>query len=170
VLDKNTTGGMRDGKNERVMQKDYTVQNCGQEYSITEIHQTCKCGSPLLVRYDLKEAKKHFSKEMLNEREKSLWRYRELLPVQEEKNIVTLGEGFTPLVSLERAGAQSDIPELYMKDEGIIPTGTFKARGAAVGVSRAKELGVQTLIMPTNGNAGAAWRSTVQEQELRQRL
>ena len=130
---------------------------CGQEYSITEIQQTCKCGAPLLVRYNLKEAKKHFSKEMLNEREKSLWRYRELLPVQEEKNIVTLGEGFTPLVSLERAGAQSDIPKLYMKDEGIIPTGTFKARGAAVGVSRAKELGVQTLAMPTNGNAGAAW-------------
>lgn len=130
---------------------------CGQEYSIKEIHQTCKCGAPLLVRYDLKEAKKHFTKEMLNGRKKSLWRYRELLPVQEEKNIVTLGEGFTPIVSLSKAGEQSDISKLYMKDEGIIPTGTFKARGAAVGVSRARELGVQTLIMPTNGNAGAAW-------------
>ena len=143
---------------------------CGQEYSITEIHQTCKCGAPLLVRYDLKEAKKHFSKEMLNEREKSLWRYRELLPVQEEKNIVTLGEGFTPLVSLERAGAQSDIPELYMKDEGIIPTGTFKARGAAFGVSRAKELGVQTLSCRPTEMPEQRGRSTVQEQELRQRL
>lgn len=130
---------------------------CGQEYSIMEIHQTCKCGAPLLVRYNLKDAKKHFSKEVWKGREKSLWRYRELLPVQDEKNIVTLGEGFTPLISLQRAGTQNDIPQLYMKDEGIIPTGTFKARGAAVGVSKAKELGVKTLTMPTNGNAGAAW-------------
>lgn len=122
-----------------------------------EIHQTCKCGAPLLVRYNLKDAKKHFSKEVWKGREKSLWRYRELLPVQDEKNIVTLGEGFTPLISLQRAGTQNDIPQLYMKDEGIIPTGTFKARGAAVGVSKAKELGVKTLTMPTNGNAGAAW-------------
>jgi threonine synthase len=77
--------------------------------------------------------------------------------VENEGNIVTLGEGFTPVLRLPKAGADSDIPELYLKDEGMMPGGTFKARGAAVGVSMARELGVKTLIMPTNGNAGAAW-------------
>jgi threonine synthase len=109
------------------------------------------------VKYDLARAKKLFRKDELRERGPSLWRYRELLPVEYEGNIVTLGEGFTPILRLPKAGADSDIQELYMKDEGVIPGGTFKARGAAVGVSMAKELGIKTLIMPTNGNAGAAW-------------
>ncbi|MBR1390753.1 MAG: threonine synthase [Lachnospiraceae bacterium] len=130
---------------------------CKKEYALHEVHQLCACGSPLLVSYDLKEAKKHFHKESLRDRESSLWRYKELLPVQDEANIVSLGEGFTPIIPLKRAGEKSKIQNLYLKDEGIIPTGTFKARGAAVGVSRAKELGVKVLAMPTNGNAGAAW-------------
>ena len=86
-----------------------------------------------------------------------LWRYRELLPVVDEENIVTMGEGMTPLLRLDRLGPEIGMSNLYLKDEGIIPTGTFKARGSAVGVSRAKELGVKTLAMPTNGNAGGAW-------------
>ncbi|MGG0481230.1 threonine synthase, partial [Priestia megaterium] len=80
-----------------------------------------------------------------------------LLPVEDPKNVVSLGEGMTPLIKMPKLGKEMDIPNLYMKDEGIIPTGSFKARGAAVGVSKAKELGVEQLAMPTNGNAGAAW-------------
>jgi threonine synthase len=87
----------------------------------------------------------------------TLWRYRELLPVREESNVVTMGEGMTPMLPLPSYGAAIGVPNLLMKDEGLIPTGTFKARGAAVGVSRAAELGVKGVAMPTNGNAGAAW-------------
>jgi threonine synthase len=117
----------------------------------------CECGAPLLVEYDLDRVKNAFKKGMLKNREPTLWRYRELLPVKNKTNIVSLGEGMTPLLPLKKLGPRVDIPYLYLKDEGIIPTGTFKARGAAVGVSRAKELGVKVLAMPTNGNAGAAW-------------
>ena len=130
---------------------------CGKTYTPDEIRQLCACGSPLLARYDLDRAKRSFTRESLRDREKSLWRYRELLPVKDTDNIVTLGEGLTPLLPLRRAGARAGIPKLLIKDEGVIPTGTFKARGAAVGVSRARELGVTALAMPTNGNAGAAW-------------
>ncbi len=130
---------------------------CGKKLSDGGIAQLCECGSPLLVRYDLEKAARSISKEMITSRKPDLWRYREFLPVRDSKNIVSLGEGMTPMLRLVNAGADSGIPHLYMKDEGIIPTGTFKARGAAVGVSRAKELGVKALAMPTNGNAGGAW-------------
>ncbi|ANS73314.1 threonine synthase [Paenibacillus yonginensis] len=130
---------------------------CGKEYPADRIQQLCECGSPLLVDYDLKELKKNWMPADLAGRSNDLWRYHELLPVMDEKNVVTLGEGMTPLLRMERAGQDMGIPHLLMKDEGIIPTGSFKARGAAVGVSKAKELGVQELAMPTNGNAGAAW-------------
>ena len=130
---------------------------CGKLYSSDEVHQLCECGSPLLVSYDLEKAKKSFTKENIKSRESTLWRYREILPVKDTENIVSLGEGFTPLIPLRKAGKLAGISGLLLKDEGIIPTGTFKARGAAVGVSKAKELGVKVLAMPTNGNAGAAW-------------
>jgi threonine synthase len=87
----------------------------------------------------------------------TLWRYHELLPVRAPENVLSLGEGMTPLLELPRLGAEYGVPGLLMKDEGLIPTGTFKARGAAVGASRARELGVTGIAMPTNGNAGAAW-------------
>jgi threonine synthase len=87
----------------------------------------------------------------------SLWRYKEFLPVKKDENIVTLGEGMTPIIPLRRIGDPLSMQNLYLKDEGVIPTGTFKARGAAVGASRAKELGIKVLAMPTNGNAGGAW-------------
>ena len=112
---------------------------CGKTYNINEVNHLCTCGSPLLVAYDLEKAKKYFSKETLKDRDQNLWRYREILPVFDDKNIVTLGEGYTPLLHLERAGEKSDIKNLYLKDEGIIPTGTFKASGAAVGISKAKD-------------------------------
>jgi threonine synthase len=130
---------------------------CSATYESEHLIQVCKCGAPLLVEYDLEKIRAVFRKEMLKDRPPTLWRYRELLPVKEEKNIVSLGEGMTPLLPLKRLGPKLEMFNLYLKDEGIIPTGTFKARGAAVGVSRAKELGVRTLAMPTNGNAGAAW-------------
>lgn len=130
---------------------------CEKEYNIGEKHQLCECGSPLLVAYDLEELRKVLQPTDLVKRTADLWRYRELLPVQNEDNIVSLGEGMTPLLPMKQIGSDMGITNLYMKDEGIIPTGTFKARGAAVGVSMAKELGVKELAMPTNGNAGAAW-------------
>ena len=130
---------------------------CSAAYESERITQLCECGSPLLVDYDLPKVKAALTKDMLKHREPNLWRYRELLPVRDESNIVCLGEGMTPLLRLKNLGPKVGIERLYMKDEGTIPTGTFKARGAAVGVSRAKELGVKVLAMPTNGNAGAAW-------------
>jgi threonine synthase len=130
---------------------------CKSTHASGEVAQLCGCGSPLLVRYDLDQIKKAVRKEALVHRRPDLWRYREMLPVKDEKNIISLGEGMTPLLHLKNLGKDVHIPDLYLKDEGIIPTGTFKARGAAVGVSMAKELGVKVLAMPTNGNAGAAW-------------
>ena len=130
---------------------------CGENYDPKVIHQLCQCGSPLLAAYDLEELKRHVKPDHLVGRESNLWRYHELLPVEQKENVVSLGEGMTPLIPMPRLGQDMAIPYLYMKDEGIIPTGTFKARGAAVGVSKAKELGVKELAMPTNGNAGAAW-------------
>ncbi|TMD43011.1 MAG: threonine synthase, partial [Chloroflexi bacterium] len=117
----------------------------------------CACGSPLLARYDLDAVQAHLSKEMVRSREPSLWRYHELLPVRSAGHVVTLGEGMTPLLALQRVGLELGIKHLFVKDESVLPTGSFKARGAAVGVSRAKELGATVLAMPTNGNAGGAW-------------
>jgi len=117
----------------------------------------CACGSPLLARYDLDRLAATSSFDAMTARPPSLWRYRELLPVRDDAHVVTLGEGMTPLTPLPRLGAALGVPRLLMKDEGLIPTGSFKARGAAVGVSRAHELGIGRVAMPTNGNAGAAW-------------
>jgi threonine synthase len=130
---------------------------CHATYDSEQVIQLCRCGAPLLVRYDLDRVKAMLRKEDLPRRPPDLWRYKELLPVRHERNKICLGEGLTPLLPLRRLGREVGLPHLFMKDEGIIPTGTFKARGAAVGVSRAKELGIETLAMPTNGNAGAAW-------------
>ncbi|WP_257347446.1 threonine synthase [Pseudalkalibacillus decolorationis] len=130
---------------------------CNQKYDAREKQQLCECGSPLLVAYHLDELKKEFTPELLTKREANLWRYHEILPVEHEENVVSLGEGMTPLIAMPRIGEDMSISNLYMKDEGIIPSGSFKARGAAVGVSKAKELGIEELAMPTNGNAGASW-------------
>ncbi|WP_018924995.1 threonine synthase [Salsuginibacillus kocurii] len=130
---------------------------CEKTYESTKPQQLCTCGAPLLVQYDLESLKQSFRKEDLVNRSNDLWRYHELLPVLSEEHVVSLGEGMTPLLSMPRLSEELDIEQVYMKDEGMIPTGSFKARGSAVGVSKAKELGIQTLAMPTNGNAGAAW-------------
>jgi threonine synthase len=130
---------------------------CGARHDAGVPANVCDCGSPLLVRYDLEAVGRRVSRHDLAGRGSDLWRYRELLPLDDDKYVVTLGEGWTPLVAATRYGARIGLPGLLVKDEGLVPTGSFKARGAAVGVSRAAELGIRHVAMPTNGNAGAAW-------------
>jgi threonine synthase len=130
---------------------------CGSTYDADAPQQLCRCGAPLLARYDLGAAAKTFTRERLAERERSLWRYAELLPVRDLDRRVTLNETMTPLSPLRILGAEIGLHDLRLKDDGALPTGSFKARGAAVGLSRARELGVRRFAMPTNGNAGAAW-------------
>jgi threonine synthase len=130
---------------------------CGTRHDADIVQGLCACGGPLRSHYDLDAVRRSVTTEDIAERPADLWRYHELLPVRSRDNVISLGEGMTPLVSLSRLGALLGLKTLLMKDEGLIPTGTFKARGAAVGISRAKELGVTGIAMPTNGNAGAAW-------------
>ncbi len=129
----------------------------GTRYDADRPQNLCGCGSPLLARYDLDRLARTVSTRDVAARPADLWRYRELLPVRDRANVVTLGEGMTPILPLPAHGARIGVPGLLVKDEGLLPTGSFKARGAAVGVSRARELGVERIAMPTNGNAGAAW-------------
>jgi threonine synthase len=131
---------------------------CQEDFPVDQIQQVCKSdGGPLLVRYDLRRVRDSLTKDALRYRPETLWRYRELLPHEQPDNEVTLGEQNTPLLDTPSLGEGLGIPKLRVKDEGLLPTGTFKARGAAVGVTRAAELGVKTLALPTAGNAGAAW-------------
>src|ERR1700719_141695 len=126
---------------------------CAKKYDAAIEQHLCTCGKPLLVRYDLKRAAKTLSLKGLCARPRTLWRYREVLPDGEP---VTLGEGMTPLVHTSRLGASMGLKHLYVKDEGLNPTGSFKARGMTAAVTRAKQLGDQTLGAPTAGNAGGA--------------
>src|ERR1700710_2063833 len=130
---------------------------CGSTYDADRLTNLCTCGSPLLVRYDLAAVRAAVTPDDIGRRPATLWRYRELLPVRDDAHIVSLGEGWTPLIPAARYGASIGVPGLIVKDEGPLPTGSFKARGAAVGVSRALELGVRHVAMPSNGNAAAAW-------------
>ena len=130
---------------------------CGRTHDADRLTGLCTCGSPLLARYDLDGVRSAITPAALAARPETLWRYHELLPVRDPANIVGFGEGMTPLLPMPRLAAKVGVRELWMKDDGQLPTGTFKARGAAVGVSRAAELGVRSVAMPTNGNAGAAW-------------
>jgi threonine synthase len=129
----------------------------GTRHDADVVQGTSPVGAPLLARYDLERVAAAVSPADIAGRAPDLWRYHEVLPVRDPAHVTTLGEGMTPLVALPRHGARLGVPRLLMKDEGLIPTGSFKARGAAVGVSRAVELGVRGIAMPTNGNAGAAW-------------
>src|SRR5262249_50603729 len=129
----------------------------GEVYDADIVQGTSRTGAPLLARYDLERVRATVSRDEIAGRAPTLWRYHELLPVRSPENVVTLGEGMTPLLPLPEYGKQVGVPALRMKDEGLVPTGSFKARGAAAGVSRAAELGVTGVAMPTNGNAGAAW-------------
>jgi len=130
---------------------------CETWHDADRVQGTCSCGSPLLARYDLRHVASQAAVRDIARRPADLWRYHELLPVRQAARVVSLGEGMTPLLPMPAIGRALGVPKLLMKDEGLLPTGTFKARGAAVGVSRAAELGVTAIAMPTNGNAGAAW-------------
>ncbi len=130
---------------------------CGATHDASTVLGVCSCGSPLLVRYDLEAVAARVTPAQLAGRAANLWRYRELLPVADPAHEITMGEGWTPLIETPRYGARIGVPRLLVKDESLLPTGSFKARGAAVGLSRARELGVRHIAMPTNGNAGAAW-------------
>jgi len=130
---------------------------CGARHEARRLHNLCvECGKPLLVRYDLRAASRTLTKESLKGRRADLWRYVEVLPVGREENIVSLGEGFTPLLHAQRLGESLGLSELYIKDESQQPTQSFKARGMAAAVSMAKELGARKLAVPSAGNAAGA--------------
>ena len=130
---------------------------CGQEHEARRLHNLCRaCGKPLLVRYDLDRARATLTKDSLASRRPDLWRYREVLPVDADANIVSLGEGWTPLLHAKRLGKRVGIHELYIKDESQNPTQSFKARGMTAAVSMAKELGAKKLAVPSAGNAAGA--------------
>jgi threonine synthase len=131
--------------------------SCGIGHDPGQVLGLCQCGAPMLARYDIEQVAATVSRAHIGARPPDIWRYHELLPVRAASSVVSLGEGMTPLLAMRTMGKELGVPALMMKDEGLIPTGTFKARGAAVGVSRATELGVAGIAMPTNGNAGAAW-------------
>lgn len=123
-------------------------------YKAGEIHGLSEAGRPLLVRYDLDAIKNSVSKEEIEKRPGGFWKYREFLPVNYDENVVSLGEVMTPLIPLKHSVPHGC--DIIVKDEGRLPTGSFKARGLALAVAMAKELGQKHLAMPTNGNAGAA--------------
>ncbi|HEV8317773.1 MAG TPA: threonine synthase [Vicinamibacterales bacterium] len=120
-----------------------------------ERHFLCACGAPLLARYDL-QAARSWTKESLRDREATLWRYREMLPLVEGDEPVTLGEGFTPLIHARTLGGQLGLASLYIKDESLNPTNSFKARGQSTAITRARALGARTVAVPSAGNAGNA--------------
>jgi threonine synthase len=128
----------------------------GEHYAADEIHNLSRTGRPLLVRYDLAGVKTALTKDSLARRAPDLWRYRELLPVRRVADIVSLGEAMTPLLPLPKLAQKLGGGEILVKDEGRLPTGSFKARGLVMAVSMAKAFDIKHMAMPTNGNAGAA--------------
>jgi threonine synthase len=126
---------------------------CGKRHTHEELQNLCDCGGPLLARYDLRMAARTLTPEALRGRAATIWRYAEVLP---SRDPVSLGEGMTPLIAAARLGEKLGIEGLSVKDEGLNPTGSFKARGMSAAVSRAKELGAKALAAPTAGNAGGA--------------
>ncbi len=130
---------------------------CGKVHDADRVQTVCTdCGKPLLARYDLEAVKDAVTRRELVGREATMWRYRELLPVRRRENVVSLGEGWTPLTFVPRLGEALGLPDLWVKDEGIIPTGTFKARGLSMAISKAKELGIRRVALPSAGNAAGA--------------
>jgi len=131
---------------------------CGLKHEAGKLHNLCiECGKPLLVRYDLEAAAQTLTKANLRERESSLWRYREVLPVGDWNNTVSFGEGWTPLLNANRLSGTLPVEiDLYIKDEGQNPTQSFKARGMTAAISMAKELGVKKVAVPSAGNAAGA--------------
>ena len=131
--------------------------NCGKGFSSDQVQTFCTdCQSPLLARYDLETARNHVDRDEIRRRPSGMWRWQDLLPVKDPQNSVYLGEGDTALLDLPNLGKSLGLTNLFVKDESTNPTGSFKARGLAAAVSKAKELGVDKVIIPTAGNAGGA--------------
>ena len=130
---------------------------CGKSYSVHQIQTFCTdCSAPLLANYNLATMRNKLDRNELSHRPKGMWRWYELLPVFDSDNIISLGEGDTPLLHLEKLGKALGLTNLYLKEEGQNPTGSFKARGLSVAVSKAKELGIDKIVIPSAGNAGGA--------------
>jgi threonine synthase len=130
---------------------------CGRSYDPHKIQTYCQdCQAPLLAEYDLKTAKSKLDRDEFRRRPRGMWRWHELMPVYQEKDRISLGEGDTPLLTVNRTGARIGLSRLFVKDESLNPTGSFKARGLSAAISKAKELGIEKVIIPTAGNAGGA--------------
>ena len=130
---------------------------CSKRYEVEEIHRLCtNCGKVLFAKYNLEKVRETLISAELSKRRYNIWRMHEIMPVYDEKFRFTLGEGWTPVLNLERIGSKLDLKNLMLKDEGQNPTGTFKSRGLCAAVSKAVELGVKEFVIPTAGNAGAA--------------
>jgi len=132
--------------------------NCGKEFDVNEKNGLCtSCGKVLYPKYDLEKAKENLSKQNIQNRKVyNIWRLHEIMPVKENKFRLTLGEGWTPIVKLNNFGRDLKLNQIYLKDEGQNPTGTFKSRGLCAAVSKGLELGIKDFVMPSAGNAGAA--------------
>ncbi|MCK5429468.1 MAG: threonine synthase [Anaerolineales bacterium] len=136
---------------------DLKCTECSHSFDPNLVQTFCpECQSPLLAHYDLEGARQSLDREQMRQRPAGMWRWRELLPVHDPENMLSLGEGDTPLLHVRNLGDELGLSQLYVKDESVNPTGTFKARGLAAAVSKAKELGIQKVIIPTAGNAGGA--------------
>lgn len=129
---------------------------CGKRREAGEVHNLCECGGPLLVLYDLERAKATWSRDSVSKGPSNMWRYAPVLPLRDEASIVSLGEGMTPMVRTRRLGARLGAHDLWVKDEGINPTGSFKARGLSCAVSMCVELGIHKVAIPSAGNAASA--------------
>ncbi len=131
--------------------------SCGTSFDSTKVQTFCPdCQAPLMAFYDLEAARREVDRDSLRSRPRGMWRWHELLPVMNPENMINLGEGDTPLLLLPHIGKELGLNNVYLKDESLNPTGTFKARGLAAAVSKAKELGIKKVIIPTAGNAGGA--------------
>lgn len=136
---------------------DLSCSGCGRVYSDMEINTFCpECQSPLVTNYRLDAVRAHVDRDVFHSRPRGMWRWHELLPIRQPQNVVTLGEGDSALLPLPNLGAELGLSHLYVKEESSNPTGTFKARGIAAAISKARELGIQKVIIPTAGNAGGA--------------
>jgi len=129
---------------------------CGTRHPAGQVHSLCACGGPLLVRYDLEKARESWPRDSIAAGPSSMWRYAPVLPVARTESIVSLGEGMTPLIRTRRLGARLGAAALWVKDEGINPTGSFKARGLSCAISMCVELGVKKVAVPSAGNAAGA--------------
>jgi threonine synthase len=129
---------------------------CQKRFALSQLLNLCPCGSPLLVRYDLTTARAQFRPSLLSGRIASLWRYRETLPLQHDDNLVSLGEGFTPLLAAKSLAREVGLKRVWIKDEAQNPTGSFKDRGLCLAITMAKELGVKKVAIPSAGNAGGS--------------